>query len=62
MRIEMSDVHDVDIQEFLHEFVSNINANQTPIIAMNEALEASGVYWYLRKEDDSDEIYVVRSD
>ena len=62
MRFEMSDVHDMDMQNFLHEFVSNINANQTPIIAMNEALEASGVYWQLRKADDSDEIYVVRSD
>ena len=62
MRIEMSDVHDMDMQNFLDEFVSNINANQTPITAMNEALEASGVYWELRKVEDSDEIYVVRSE
>ena len=62
MRIEMSDVHDIDMQNFLEEFVMNINANQTPTIAMNEALEASGVYWKLQKADDSDEIYVVRSD
>ena len=62
MRIEMSDVHDMDMQNFLEEFAMNIIANQTPINAMNEALESSGVYWYLRKEYDSDEIYVVRSD
>ena len=62
MRIEMSDVHDIDMQNFLEEFVMNINANQTPITAMNEALEASGVYWELQKADDSDEIYGVRSD
>ena len=62
MRFEMSDVHDIDMQNFLYEFVNNIIANQTPITAMNEALEASGVYWELQKADDSDEIYVVRSD
>ena len=62
MRFEMSDVHDIDMQNFLYEFVNNIIANQTPITAMNEALESSGVYWQLRKVDDSDEIYVVRSD
>ena len=62
MRIEMSDVHDMDMQNFLEEFVMNIIANQTPITAMNEALEASGVYWQLRESEDSDEIYVVRSD
>ena len=62
MRIEMSDVHDIDMRDFLEEFSMNIDASQTPIKAMNEALEASGVYWQLRKADDSDEIYVVRSD
>ena len=60
MRIEMSDVHDMDMQNFLYEFIQNIKADQTPITAMNEALEASGVYWELRKVEDSDEIYVVR--
>ena len=62
MRIEMSDVHDIDMQNFLEEFIQNIYAKQTPITAMNEALEASGVYWKLEKLDDSNEIYVVRSD
>ena len=62
MRIEMSDVHDMDMQNFLEEFVMNIIANQTPIVAMNEALEASGVYWQLHESEDSNEIYVVRSD
>ena len=62
MRIEMSDVHDIEIQNFLDEFVRNIQAKQTPITAMNEALEASGVYWKLQELDDSDEIYVIRSE
>ena len=62
MRIEMSDVHDMDMHNFLDEFIQNIEAKQTPITAMNEALEASGVYWQLRESEDSDEIYVVRSD
>ena len=62
MRIEMSDVHDIDMMNFLEEFIRNIKISQTPIKAMNEALEISDVCWKLLEVDDSDEIYVVRSD
>ena len=58
----MSDVHDIDMMNFLEEFIRNIKINQSPITAMNEALETSDVRWKLYKEDDSNEIYVVRSD
>ena len=62
MRIEMSDVHDIDMMNFLEEFIRNIKISQTPIKAMNEALEISDVCWKLHKAEDSDEIYVVRSE
>ena len=61
MRIEMSDVHDIDMMNFLEEFIRNIKISQTPIAAMNEALETSDVCWKLLEVDDSSEIYVVRN-